>query len=164
MSEKIYFKKKSFVRLFLSLGGIGFLPVMPGTIASAGTLLFLVGLDMVLPLGYGFRGVILLFLIGGIVFLSRAVMQMLEKIRDYQWIVLDEVVGMMIAVSPLFFWNDTNFWWFVGFLLFRFFDIRKPLGISKIDQSHSPMSILMDDIIAGIYSALLLTTTLYVAG
>lgn len=157
-------KDSAFAKGVLSCGGIGFLPSMPGTVASSVALFLLVGLDGIFPLGSVFRASVLALLIIGITFLGLGMMQMLGKVEDYKWIVLDEVLGMIVAVSPLFFWYDTGFWWFVGLAFFRLFDIWKPLGITFIDQQGTKFSILLDDLVAGGYSAIALTLLLYVAG
>ncbi|MGC3980692.1 MAG: phosphatidylglycerophosphatase A [Steroidobacteraceae bacterium] len=74
--------------------------------------------------------------------------------HDHPGIVLDEFAGMaitMIAV-PLQ-WQ----WLLLGFLLFRFFDIVKPWPIREADHRLSGgFGIMLDDIIAGIFSCLLL--------
>ena len=48
----------------------------------------------------------------------------------------------------------------ISLLLFRFFDIVKPYPINKFDKMNSAFGIIFDDILAGIFSALLLTLTL----
>ena len=47
-------------------------------------------------------------------------------------------------------------WLAAGFLLFRFFDITKPLGVRKMEQFKGGWGIMADDILAGCYSALIL--------
>jgi len=44
----------------------------------------------------------------------------------------------------------------LGFLLFRFFDIFKPLGIKKCEQLNGQWGIMLDDVVAGIVSNVLL--------
>ncbi|MCC5933855.1 MAG: phosphatidylglycerophosphatase A [Balneolales bacterium] len=43
-----------------------------------------------------------------------------------------------------------------GFVLFRIFDILKPLGIKKAEKLPSPLGILADDLLAGVYALILL--------
>jgi phosphatidylglycerophosphatase A len=43
--------------------------------------------------------------------------------------------------------------WFLGFVLFRIFDIFKPFPVSWFDQRiHGGIGIMMDDVIAGLYA------------
>jgi len=75
-------------------------------------------------------------------------------VHDHGGIVWDEIVGMMIAFVfvPL---NPTSL--IIGFLLFRFFDILKPWPISELDRNvHGGLGIMVDDLLAGLFSALLL--------
>ena len=43
-----------------------------------------------------------------------------------------------------------------GFCLFRIFDIAKPLGIRKMESLRGGVGVMMDDILAGVYSFILL--------
>ena len=47
-----------------------------------------------------------------------------------------------------------------AFLLFRFFDIVKPWPINIIDRSKSSLSIIMDDMVAGLFSAIIVFISL----
>ena len=44
----------------------------------------------------------------------------------------------------------------LAFILFRFFDIAKPLGIRKLEQLPGGIGVMADDVLAGIYSNLIL--------
>ncbi len=67
---------------------------------------------------------------------------------------IDEVVGMMITVS---FLPQTGTVWIVGFLLFRFFDIRKPFPVYLFqDKLPGGWGIVMDDVAAGVMANILL--------
>lgn len=69
---------------------------------------------------------------------------------DDQTIVVDEVVGMWIAAIPAETHPDL---WFVGLVLFRFFDIWKPWPASWFDnRSKGGFDVMMDDVVAGIYA------------
>jgi phosphatidylglycerophosphatase A len=73
--------------------------------------------------------------------------------------VIDEVAGQWIAlaVAPLSFWA-----YFVGFALFRFFDIRKIWPADKAQNLPGGLGIVADDIVAGLLAAL--TLNLLVVG
>ena len=71
------------------------------------------------------------------------------KVKDPGCIVWDEFVGLWITLFMLpFGW----YWIFIGFGLFRFFDIVKPWPVSWADKSLSGgMGIMVDDVLAGFY-------------
>ena len=73
--------------------------------------------------------------------------------HDPALICLDEVVGMWFTLCFI----DLN--WLIiltGFLLFRFFDIMKPLGIKLIEKLPGVWGILLDDVAAGLLANLVL--------
>jgi phosphatidylglycerophosphatase A len=71
---------------------------------------------------------------------------------DPSRVVVDEMVGVWI---PLLL---ASTWWqaLLALLLFRFFDIVKPLGIRSFDRRKGAFWVMFDDILAGIYSAIVL--------
>lgn len=79
---------------------------------------------------------------------------------DPSRVVIDEVVGVWICLlavpAPRFLVaNNTPAWcWILGaFLLFRFFDIVKPLGVRSMEKLPGGWGVMADDILAGIYGA-----------
>ena len=44
----------------------------------------------------------------------------------------------------------------LSFLLFRFFDITKLLGINKIEKLNGSLGIILDDVFAGLYSLIII--------
>ena len=78
--------------------------------------------------------------------------------HDSQQIVIDEVVGVWIA---MLFIPITWFNFLLAFILFRIFDIAKPFFIKKLDQLKSSWSIMLDDVVAGVYANLVLQLYLY---
>ena len=87
---------------------------------------------------------------------------LLEK--DKSEIVIDEVIGQSIALLPLLIFAENTspkfFICLISLLFFRFFDIFKPYPINKIDKMNNTFGIIFDDILAGIFAALLLTFVL----
>lgn len=73
--------------------------------------------------------------------------------KDSSRVVVDEVAGMCISllVIPLSFWTMIT-----GLLLFRFFDITKPLGIRRLEALPGGWGVMADDVLAGIYANLML--------
>ncbi len=73
--------------------------------------------------------------------------------HDSSKVVIDEVAGMMITLL----WAPVDIKYaLVGFILFRFFDILKPLGIKSVERLPGGWGVMADDVLAGIYSFALL--------
>jgi len=69
--------------------------------------------------------------------------------KDSSRVVIDEVAGQMIT---LLFIPLTNLNIFIGLILFRFFDILKPMGIRKMEKLPAGTGVMMDDVLAGVYA------------
>ena len=73
--------------------------------------------------------------------------------KDSYRVVIDEVAGMCLTLCFIpVRWPYI----LIGLLLFRFFDIAKPLGIRKMENLSSGWGVMMDDMLAGVYANLLL--------
>lgn len=139
--------------------GAGFMPVAPGTAGSVeGVAIFL--LIHALHLGPGsstFALVIInvcLFAIG-VWASSRACL--VTGLKDPQLVVIDEVSGQLIALTPLALLPSLSIVSvLIGFLLFRLFDIFKPFPIRKLEQLPGGFGVMADDALAGGYAAVLL--------
>jgi phosphatidylglycerophosphatase A len=130
--------------------GAGRLPVAPGTWGAA-----LAGL-LASVLAWGAPAffqpmlamAIVLSFIVGIVGVPRA-----EALwgKDPSPLVLDEMVGMWVAL-----WTAPVEWeaWLVIFVLFRLFDVLKPLGIRSLERLPGGWGVMVDDVLAGIYAGL----------
>ena len=77
--------------------------------------------------------------------------------KDSYRVVIDEVAGQMITLLfiPLSALNLV-----IGLVLFRFFDILKPLGIRKMENLPAGTGVMMDDVLAGVYANIILQITL----
>ena len=70
--------------------------------------------------------------------------------EDPRRVVVDEMVGVWI---PLIAAPAGNLWYaLASFVLFRFFDIAKPLGVRQMERFPGGIGVMADDILAGIYS------------
>lgn len=78
--------------------------------------------------------------------------RMAEK-DDPQWIVIDEVIGLLLTFLGLSAGIQDVV---IGFILFRIFDILKPYPVGKMERLPGATGILMDDILAGVYANLCL--------
>ena len=73
--------------------------------------------------------------------------------KDSYRVVIDEVAGMWITMLFI----PPNFWLLIiGLVLFRFFDILKPLYIRKMEAIPGGWGVMMDDVLAGVYSNMIL--------
>ena len=144
--------------LLLSTGfGIGLIPFAPGTLGSGlGLCLYIFFAHFSYPNVNGFILLVLLLMIGTFI-----VNQSLKEIgsKDHQEIVIDEVLAMMLVVH--FIPPDPK-WAIAAFLIFRFFDISKPYPIRKIEKKYkNAFGIMADDMVAAIYSIILILVLKY---
>ncbi len=77
--------------------------------------------------------------------------------KDSSRVVIDEVAGQMIT---LLFVPLTNMNLLIGLILFRFFDIAKPLGIRKMEKLPAGTGVMMDDVLAGVYANIVMQVIL----
>ena len=138
--------------------GSGLLPVAPGT---AGTLIGIpvVILFQFLPTAVMLLGTLLIVLLS--VWLAGAVTRQIG-IEDHPSIVIDEIAGYVVAMTmiPLTWWTVT-----AGFLIFRLLDIYKPPPASWVDRNCTGgFGITADDVVAGIYTNLIMHGLLYFVG
>jgi len=78
--------------------------------------------------------------------------------KDDKKVVIDEVAGMCIAlVAVPISWRAV----LAGLVLFRFFDIAKPLFIRKLEKLKGGWGVMLDDVAAGLYANVLLQLLLY---
>ena len=149
------------VRLIVTFFYIGHAKIAPGSIASLVTTLIFYFFAKHL-ISYLFIIIILITSILAFFAVSIYTYELSEK--DRSEIVIDEVIGQSIALLPLLFFEQTNppqlFMCIISLLFFRFFDIVKPYPINKFDKMNNVFGVIFDDILAGIFSALLLTFAL----
>lgn len=73
--------------------------------------------------------------------------------KDPSRVVIDEVIGVWIGM----FWLPVTWEWLLAaFVLFRFFDIAKPLGIRKLEAIPGGWGVMLDDVLAGVYTLIVL--------
>lgn len=73
--------------------------------------------------------------------------------KDSYRVVIDEVAGVWVGLLGVPLSGPRLL---VGLLLFRFFDIVKPLFIRRMEQLPGGYGVMLDDVLAGVYTALLL--------
>ena len=78
--------------------------------------------------------------------------------KDPSKVVIDELIGVWIAMIFVpFTWVNL----LIAFVLFRFFDIAKPLGVRKMENLKGGVGVMMDDVLAGIYANIVLQVIIY---
>lgn len=148
---------KTIAKILATAFGSGYAPKAPGTFGTVmGVLLYVLLRYACIEMGYESRFQSILIISTVIVFF---VGLWCTKVLEEEWghdpgkIVIDEVVGVWIA---LFFVPFTWVNLLIAFALFRFFDILKPLGITAIDNYKTPSSVMLDDVLAGVYSLIMI--------
>ena len=124
--------------------GIGLFPLAPGTLASLIVVvayrfyLFKVSWPLYLLL-------LILITIAGVI--SSSIYARSLKLKDPGKIVIDEVAGQLLA---LFLLKPDWFVLGVCFLLFRFIDILKPIGVKRLETLPWGWGIMADDLGSGL--------------
>jgi len=144
----------AFSWLIATFFGIGYLPLGPGTWASAVTVMlwWIAARAMppawLLPVAAVVSAAIALIGIPASTVVARE-----SGHKDPGFVVIDEVAGQMIALigAPLN-WK----YLLAGFILFRSFDIVKPFPLRRLEKLPEGTGIMMDDVGAGLYALVLL--------
>ena len=136
--------------LFLSWFYTGKSPKAPGTVGSLATLP-LIYLLHYLSINIYTLIILILFLYATAVVVTQNVQKKFH-LHDPQWIVIDEVIGMLITWS--FVLSVELPILAVVFLTFRFFDIIKIWPASYFDRLDHGMGTITDDVISGIYAGI----------
>ncbi len=138
--------------------GSGLSPVAPGTAGSLLGLALAWGLVshvaiLASPVGLLMSG-LAVGLLG--VAVTGPVSRALES-EDPGCIVIDEVAGQLVACAGVLFVTGAPWWaWAAAFVLFRFFDVVKPLGIARLQALPGGWGVVADDLGGGAAAALLL--------
>jgi phosphatidylglycerophosphatase A len=128
--------------------GVGRVPVAPGTFGS------MVGLVMWAALGGSpaaqLAAIVVVFVAGS---WSGGIAERHYGASDPGAVVIDEVLGMLITLvfNPVG-WTGA----FVGFLLFRVFDVIKPYPANRLERLHGGLGIMCDDAMAAVYANMVL--------
>ena len=130
--------------------GTGYAPVAPGTVGTIAAIPLLLLLSL-LPL-YGYIPCVLVIGLAACWAAGRAEQIFGEK--DNRRIVIDEVVGLLVAMTAVpLTWQ----YLLAGFVLFRIFDILKPPPIRLIERTvKGGWGVVLDDVLAGIYAQIAL--------
>jgi len=139
-----------FILLLATGFGVGYSPVAPGTLGTLVAVLIYYFLSEVPSPIYEITLI-------GFFFLSVWISENAEIFfgkKDDQRIVIDEIMGFLITM--LWVPKATAFI-FVGFLLFRFFDILKPFPVRHLEKKlKRGYGVVLDDVMAGVYANIIL--------
>jgi phosphatidylglycerophosphatase A len=135
---------------------IGNFPVAPGTAASAAGALMAVVCSPSL-----FLYVLVMLTVAILGFMVSGKMEAMLGQKDPGCVVIDEVAGIMIAffLLPL-----TPLVVVVSFFLFRAFDMFKIYPVNQFEKLKGSTGVMMDDIIAGIYTNIVMQFAVRWAG
>ena len=146
------------VKNIATLGPLGYWTKMPGTVGSfAGLFWYTLAFHFASPIGY------LLLLLASLyiaaAFCGEAEIRLFKQ--DPPEVILDEFVcipicfiGLQGAMVMLGYWAWVML--LMGFLIFRVFDIFKPLGIKKMQNLPGGYGVVADDVVAAIATCVLL--------
>jgi len=142
------FLSKAIITLF----GAGYINYAPGTIGSILTVLIWFLIFATFGQIY-FFGLLIILTISSY-YLIKKYLSIYSK-KDPQEIIIDEFIGISI---PLLFISSYQSYFeiLLVFVSFRFFDIFKLYPANKAEMLDGPMGIILDDVIAGIYSLIIL--------
>ena len=149
---------KTFNYLFVTCFGIGSFRFAPGTIASLVTTIFLFSLFHIIKLS---NQTILISLLLIFVYSFYAVSAYIKdnEDKDPKEVVIDEFIGQSI---PIYLYEiahgtvknsqEAALFYLYIFILFRYFDIKKPFPVSFFDKKFkNSFGVIMDDVVAGLY-------------
>ena len=149
--------------LIVTCFGIGSIRFAPGTITSLITTIFLYSLFHIINLP---NKTILITLLIIFIYSFYAVSEYIKfnENKDPKEVVIDEFIGQSI---PIYLYEISHgtvkdaqeavlFYLYI-FILFRFFDIKKPFPINFFDKKFkNSFGVIIDDVIAGLYVVLTL--------
>ena len=154
---------KTFNYLFVTCFGIGTFRFAPGTITSFVTIIFLFSLFHIINLS---NNIILIALVLIFIYSFYAVSEYIKENenKDPKEIVVDEFIGQSI---PIYLYEiahgtmkdpqESVLFYLYIFILFRYFDIKKPFPVNYFDKKFkNSFGVIMDDVVAGLYVVLTL--------
>ena len=152
--------------IFVTFLGVGYIKIAPGTFASLITSIIFFYL---FRLYISIEHFLILCLIMILVFTYslyaiKTVENEFEQ-KDARQIVIDEVIGQSIPIlfiEYIVYSQNQSFGadlylYVISFFLFRFFDILKPFPIRYFDKNYkNSFGIMFDDVLAGVYSSIVI--------
>lgn len=141
---------------------LGRFPIAPGTVGTLGAIPFFYL--------YWDKGLLAQFSITMSVILvgiwaSYVVSQKFQE-KDPSFVSIDEVAGYMVTMFGIdptkYELNQLLMYFILGFVIFRIVDITKPPPIKTLEKYPMGIGIVVDDVLAGVYSWLILHGLIYI--
>ena len=142
--------------IFLSWCYSGKFPKAPGTMGSLATIPLIYLLHYLKFNTFSLIGLILI-LYAAAVYVTQKVQEQFG-LHDPQWIVIDEVIGMLITWTFVQRIDPASI--FLVFATFRFFDIIKIWPASYFDRLHHGFGTITDDVISAVYAGIISLLTI----
>ena len=139
--------KSNFYKSISTCFGLGYISPFPGTLTSFLTVVIIWLIQKYFGFQITLTCIFFITLLGYIVIEKDA-----NKKSDPKEIVIDEFIGqsLVLVFLPLTYQN-----YILGFILFRFFDIYKPMPINYFEKKYqNAFGVIFDDIIAAGYALL----------
>ena len=139
--------KFNFYKSISTCFGLGYISPLPGTLTSFLTVIIIWTIQTHFSLEVTTLVILFVSLIGYI-----SVEKNPDKKTDPKEIVIDEFIGqsLVLVLLPLTYQN-----YILGFVLFRFFDIYKPIPIKYFEKKYqNAFGVIFDDVIAAGYALL----------
>ncbi len=161
--KRAWNKKDKFAAAIGTGFGVGLIPFAPGTMGALLALLLWMVVAVCVSAFWLFITTFFLIIVFTITGIWAG--DILEHYwgRDPSQVVVDEMVGVwipLIAVCPVVYHGMViriDVWLALGaFVLFRVFDIFKPFGIRYAERWPGGLGIMLDDILAGVYSLIII--------
>jgi len=131
----------------------GYAPVAPGTAGSAAAVLIAVALHRYWGFGpWHFAALAVLLFYPAVQ--AATITAQEAKAKDPGFVVVDEVIGQWMTLAGAAALNWKSF--LLAFILFRLFDIWKPAPVRQLEALPGGLGINADDVMAGVYAALVL--------
>lgn len=140
--------KSFFVKFFATCFGLGFGPIFPGAI---GVVFGIVIAYLINPLSLLIKILITLILIAIAVPLSTEAEKLFQK-KDCKNIIIDEVIGVLMAT--IWFTDLSVVMFICALLIYGLFDALKIYPANVSENLYAGWGIVIDDIIAGVYTAI----------
>ena len=152
---------KTLNTLFVTMFGLGKVKMIPGTFGSLATIIILYFFFHILNIS---STIVLIGLMIIFIYSFSAVAAHIKdnENKDPREVIIDEFIGQSIPIYLYEISHDTKklpdeaiIVYIICFVLFRFFDIKKPFPVSFFDKNYkNSFGVIMDDVCAGLYVVL----------
>ena len=144
--------------LFVTMLGLGKINMIPGTFGSLATVIILYFLFHIVNISSALILLILIVICLSSFWIVANYIRDNEN-KDPKEVIIDEFIGQSI---PIYLYeishgiekssSESIIFYFICFVLFRFFDIVKPFPVSFFDKNFkNSFGVMMDDVCAGFY-------------